>query len=496
SAEEIVFETEKNIVGTPSKLVKAYSISVDKDEIFASPPNIVKGVVAFSFSSSLLFTAAEGDRKLVLREVSGLEKGDILKIGSTEEIDYVEVSEVSDTKVSIRDKLVHTHGVGTSVEKVTKLELIEGLNLQEHILYLGHEDLFNIKGEATIKIKVTDSQSASNLGDSNIVQWEYWGEAIRTEDTKESKEVDWHPLTIDTSKAPISLQKTGWTDTKGQTWKSGEIKECEINGVKSSRWIRCKTTDIAKTTDIVLDIIQIGVDGVQWASEFYKLPPKAIRGVGVKFGEGLTKRGVNTIEELLKFKGRTGELAKILSREEKPSKYYEKAENILESAEKRILDKKYENEGNGKGVTQGMLPDIAFYNDVPLDLTLRDSEGFKTPVCPFGKVPRLYDTFFIASQECFSKKNTEISIKFYLSQCGQAGADGITLSWEYWNGKGWTVIKELTDNTNNFTELEQEVKFTCPEDIKLNQVSGQENYWVRVRIVSGDYGKEKFKKVE
>ncbi|MBE9593202.1 MAG: hypothetical protein IMF19_06950, partial [Proteobacteria bacterium] len=27
-------------------------------------------------------------------------------------------------------------------------------------------------------------------------------------------------------------------------------------------------------------------------------------------------------------------------------------------------------------------------------------------------------------------------------------------------------------------------------------VSGQENYWVRVRIVSGDYGKEKFKKVE
>jgi hypothetical protein len=43
AAGEIVFETEKNIMATPSKLVKAYSIDVVKDGIFESPPNVVSG---------------------------------------------------------------------------------------------------------------------------------------------------------------------------------------------------------------------------------------------------------------------------------------------------------------------------------------------------------------------------------------------------------------------------------------------------------------------
>lgn len=485
SAEEIVFETEKNIVATPSKLAKVYGISVDKDGIFESPANIVKGEVAFPFYSTLIFSAAKGDRKLVLREVTGLEKGDVLKVEKTKGIEYVEVSEVSDTRVSIKDKLVHTHKVGKSVEKVTKFELFDGLNRQQHILYLGHEDLFNITGEATITVRFINSQFASKLGDSCVVQGEYWGEAIRTEGTEEIKEIDWHPLNIVLPKAKI-FQKF-----QLQKKQRGEIKECEINGVKS-RWIRCKTSNIAKNKDVVLGIIQIGGEGtVQRVSQFYKFPPKAIRGVGTEFAKRLTKSGVNTIEELLKFKGRVGELAKILSGEKEPSRYKERAENILENAEKRIMDKKYENMVNVDVVTQGILPDMAFYNDVPLDLTPGDGQEFKTPIYPFGKIPRLYDTFYIASQECFSKRNTEIDMKFLLL-CGEPGDEGITLSWEYWNGKGWNVIKNLVDNTNNFTESEENVKFTCPEDVELTHVSGQENYWIRVKIVDGDYGKEKF----
>lgn len=489
SAEEIVFETEKNIVATPSKLAKVYGISVDKDGIFASPANIVKGEVAFPFYSTLIFSAAKGDRKLVLREVTGLEKGDVLKVEKTKGIEYVEVSEVSDTRVSIKDKLVHTHNVGTSVEKVTDFELFDGLNLQQHILYLGHEDLFNITGEATITVRVTDSQSASKLGDSNIVQWEYWGEAIRTEGTKEIKEIDWHPLNIVLPEAEI------FQEFQLQKKQRGEIKECEINVVKS-RWIRCKTPNIAKTKDIVLGIIQIGGEGsVQRVSQFYTLPPKAIRGVGTEFAKRLTESGVNTIEELLKFKDKVDDLAQILSGAEEPSRYKERAENILENAEKRIMDKEYEDMVDVDIVIQGILPDMAFYNDVPLDLTPGDGQEFKTPIYPFGKIPRLYDTFYIASQECFSKRNTEIDMKFYLLKCGEPGDAGITLSWEYWNGNGWNVIKNLADDTNKFTVSEKNVKFTCPEDVKPTPVNGQENYWIRVKIVDGDYGKEKFEDV-
>ncbi len=490
SAEEIVFETEKNIVAIPSKLAKVYGISVDKDGIFASPTNIVKGEVAFPFSSTLIFSAAKGDRKLVLREVTGLEKGDILKVEKTKGIEYVEVSEVSDTGVSMKDKLVHTHKVGTSVEKVTDFELFDGLNRQQHILYLGHADLFNITGEATITVRFINSQSASKLGDSNIVQWEYWGEAIRTERTEEIKEIGWHPLKIVLPKART------FQEFQLQKKQSGEIKECEINEVES-RWIRCKTTNIAKTKDIVLGIIQIGGEGsVQRVSQFYTLPPKAIRGVGTEFAKRLTESGVNTIEELLKFKDKVDELAKILSGAEEPSGYKERAENILENAEKRIMDKEYEDMENVDVVTQGILPDMAFYNDVPQDLTPVDGQELKTPIYPFGKIPRLYDTFYIASQECFSKRNTEIDMKFYLLKCGEPGDAGITLSWEYWNGNGWNVIKNLADNTNNFTVSERNVKFTCPEDVKPTHVNGQENYWIRVKIVDGDYGKEKFEEEE
>lgn len=38
AAGEIIFETEKNMVATPSKLKKAYSIDVENDKIYESPP--------------------------------------------------------------------------------------------------------------------------------------------------------------------------------------------------------------------------------------------------------------------------------------------------------------------------------------------------------------------------------------------------------------------------------------------------------------------------
>ena len=479
AAGEIVFETEANVVATPSKLVGIYSVRADEDGIFEPPLNIVEGEAALSVSSTLEFRAGAEERILALHDVSGLEKGDLLKLGYDKSAVYVKVSEVSDTKVTIENKLGRACDANTHVEKVTGLELFKGRNIQEHIFYLGHDDLFNIKEKATIKI------ISSGLGDLNTVQWEYWGEAIRTEDAEEIKETDWHPLNI--------LQKSQDSqELELQKETLGEIKRYEINGIES-RWIRCRTVNVVEVRDVLLDTIRIGSQlSGQVVSQFYTLPATAIREIGTVFGERLAQGGVNTVGELLKFEDNATELAEMLSGNDKTFKCStERAGNILENAQKCIMDKEYEEEGIEDVVTEGILPDMAFYNDVPLDLTLDDTQNFKTQFYPFGKTPRVYDTCYIASQDCFSKKGTEIDITFSLSQCGQPGADGIMLSWEYWDGNGWKVIKNLTDGSN-FTESEEIIKFTCPDDIELNQVNGQENYWMRVRIVSGDYGKEEY----
>jgi len=64
------------------------------------------------------------------------------------------------------------------------------------------------------------------------------------------------------------------------------------------------------------------------------------------------------------------------------------------------------------------------------------------------------------------------------------------LSWEYWNGKGWwklPVESDATFNLKNSGALE----FEIPDDIAATDWSGKTNFWIRARLVGGDYGQEK-----
>ena len=65
------------------------------------------------------------------------------------------------------------------------------------------------------------------------------------------------------------------------------------------------------------------------------------------------------------------------------------------------------------------------------------------------------------------------------------------LSWEYWNGTGWVSLKIDDDNTKRLL-VGGTISFGVPSDLEKTEVSGQENYWIRARIVGGDYGKESF----
>lgn len=282
-------------------------------------------------------------------------------------------------------------------ENDSPFEIFSGEDKQEHLLYLGHKDLLNIKetGKFILKIDPFDNK----WHDEEIICWEYWGE-------DEKKEIAWHTLDIaaGSTGGEIHLVKE----------KVGEIKEYEINGI-AGRWLRCRVKpgkiSLVKKQDEDMEIKFIHVD--------FQLRGK-------------------------------------------------------------------------------LMPDMLYHNDVHINLK-DTNEQEELNIYPFGKEPGLYDCFYIASREVFTKRGLAVEIKFQLAAC-EAESGRLLLSWEYWDGKSWKNIEHLVDNTRNFTAGSdtsgtggtmdwKTVQFPCPGDIEIIDAAGEENYWIRVRIIAGDYGR-------
>lgn len=111
---------------------------------------------------------------------------------------------------------------------------------------------------------------------------------------------------------------------------------------------------------------------------------------------------------------------------------------------------------------------------------------------PFGKIPRLFDSCYLANNEAFSKNGATITLNIDAEWHGWSSPpdDDIkpVLIWEYWNDKSWRELR-VADTTANF-QHEGKVIFTCPKDIAMTKVNGEEKYWIRLRLIDGDYGKE------
>lgn len=73
-------------------------------------------------------------------------------------------------------------------------------------------------------------------------------------------------------------------------------------------------------------------------------------------------------------------------------------------------------------------------------------------------------------------------------QLGDA-ANNPELSWEYWNGSGWWKLETLKDGTRNLRASGM-LRFTVPADLQASEWAGKSNYWIRARLVGGDYGRE------
>jgi hypothetical protein len=355
---EIPFETVKNLLAVPGTLQKAISIDPEADAIYIPPPGFtageIRGVVPVSYK--IVSSPSAGAKNFQLDHVIGLEEGDFLKIGIGNDIKYVEyviISAIKGNIVFISQRLGKEFPVGTPVEKLAAFSLFEGKNMQEHSLYLGHQDLFNIKSKANFSLTIThrDATGADITGLG--VSWEYWGEGDKEGEGGE----DWYPFNSSAKTNVLSKDE----EIELNKVIAGEIKEKEINGIKS-RWIRCRLDD------------QLTVSGDG------KLP-------------------------------------------------------VLDN----IVFKVSSLDGNGK-----LSPDQAFNNEIPLDIS--------GPFNPFGKEPRMYDTFSIAGKEIFSKKGAAVTFDVDVEPRGIAGPPAAIL---FTDSSGPNKIKVFARGTyGRLMELE------------------------------------------
>jgi hypothetical protein len=127
---------------------------------------------------------------------------------------------------------------------------------------------------------------------------------------------------------------------------------------------------------------------------------------------------------------------------------------------------------------------------------------------PFGEKPKHGDILYLAHSDGFSWSGSEVNLDITLTNPASGGPEppiartkasaDLQLKWEFGNGKEWTEIGVSTpggglsgfkDTTRALTRSGRVTLplLSSPGKISVNDVA---SYWVRVRIVSGDYGQE------
>jgi hypothetical protein len=151
----------------------------------------------------------------------------------------------------------------------------------------------------------------------------------------------------------------------------------------------------------------------------------------------------------------------------------------------------------------------AFVNNTKLDTT---KDFF-----PFTEKPKFGDTLYLANAEAFS--NPDASIRVHVTLTNPASGvfeapippvavKGTKLQWEFWDGETWADLgiaepggkhirvltdtqpdSQLSDTTEVFSQS-GDVQFRFTKPPKTLTINGQNNYWIRVRIVAGNYGND------
>ncbi|MCX9009882.1 MAG: putative baseplate assembly protein [Candidatus Methanoperedens sp.] len=449
----VIFETEKNIIATPSKLVSLLGVNNNNylfnwDEVPGSENERLIKFLVLNYGAEWVKTATIEKTDSNKIEISSGKSSGKKSSGSLtfdpkqNKVELMIDGETDEFTVKIENG---KRNVYKEDEIFDHTPAIDGAgsseffgvneNLQEHILYIGDKNLLNVK---TAQIKI-EGKGIEKLANPQYLSWEYGSEVIEKVNGKELKKIQWKQLT--------QASGTNWLSAIKNT--NDPVSEIQINGLKS-RWIRCRIINSKMAT-----VKDTEISGLKIAAS----PP------GEKSG------------------------------------------------------------------TSGITPDMAFLNDIPVDL----SDPAKD-IYPFGKKPQIFNTFYIACDDAFSKKEYKVEISFDLTPgkpSGQTNTGGNTaanypqLSWEFWDGMAWNSLKGIdlgdfpgwakneecngnsegskgASGNSNINSIKKDtgdtagnegseditVTIASMPEVKPTTVNGKEKYWIRVRLVGGDYGKE------
>ena len=76
---------------------------------------------------------------------------------------------------------------------------------------------------------------------------------------------------------------------------------------------------------------------------------------------------------------------------------------------------------------KSLLPDFAFSNAVPLDVTM--------PFHPFGETPKIGDAFYLSCSEALAKPNAKLTLSFECTATPQEREPAMGIFWHRWLDK-------------------------------------------------------------
>lgn len=141
------------------------------------------------------------------------------------------------------------------------------------------------------------------------------------------------------------------------------------------------------------------------------------------------------------------------------------------------------------------VPDMAFFNASAIDLS--------KDYYPLGEQPRYNDALYLACEEVLARPAGNIRFKLTLTNPVGASNPPVpavktegspTIAWEVWNGRTWqelkrySIAKDAKTGTASTLTGSEEVTLARPADMAAVVVNGELKHWLRARLVGGDYG--------
>jgi predicted phage baseplate assembly protein len=230
--DDIPFETTGELIAIPGVLTATYGVAPLKDTIFGPPPGFLKqeSRQPSELSYKLQSLVSAKSNRLQLDDNTELEPGSFVLIGCSEKRIVQKKDEGG--FVTLYEGVSQAFPAQTSVVPIRDFEVFNGIDRQEHGLYLGHNGLFTVKEEVEIRLEVAVKDGAANLQPFDLV-WQFW---TKDETATPEQEEHWENLSVK-SDGTISLSSSGVVVLEKP--KDLEIKPRKVGG-NESRWIRAQ----------------------------------------------------------------------------------------------------------------------------------------------------------------------------------------------------------------------------------------------------------------